>query len=279
MSIEQKFSEWMLQNGGSFDYSAFFNRNVTEFAGRYIAPAGSESGPNNHYIHFLNFVEHMSRRIDGTFKGYVHKADDDDDLEFSVEPFTHVHRGLVYAYAGGNNIAGLVAGATRYVWANLLPDKTVTIEVGAALPTSPHVLILAAIAAPAAGPWRPQHLSRLIDRHSASANNGLVWSVETPFTYLSAGVIPIATVRAGARIHRITTLVETSFNGTTPQIRIGDAGDDDRLVVVGFVNLGVVEKYLAQPFYKYAAETAVFATLAIGGAPTQGVGTIILEHS
>lgn len=276
---EQLFSEQYFQDGGSFDELTFFsNTPRPELAGLLIPPA-TASGPNNHRQHFLNMLEFLSRRWSSTFKGYVYKADTDGDLEFSVPSFTKDHRGLTYIYAGGTAIGGLVAGATRYIWANLLPDKTVTIEVGAVLPATTHAIILAAIAAPATGPWRPNHITRMADRHGASSSAGQVFTVETPFTYQDVGTISLGKVRAGGRIHRITTVVETAFNGVTPAVKYGDAGDDDRLVATGFVNLTVVEKYIAQPFHLYAAETEVIATLAIGGSPSQGAGTVIMEHS
>lgn len=278
MAQEQLFSEQYFQGGGSFDDLAFFGGKRDELASIYVPPA-TASGPNNHRLHFLNMLEFLSRRWSSTFKGYVYKADTDGDLEFSVPPFTKDHRGLTYSYAGGNAIGGLVAGATRYIWANLLPGKTVTIEVGAALPATTHAIILAAIAAPAAGPWRPNHITRMTDRHGAASSGGNLFTIETPFTYQNVGTISLGKVRAGGRIHRITTVVETPFNGTTPTVKYGDAGDDDRLVVTGFTNLTVVEKYIAQPFHLYAAETEVIGTLAIGGAPSQGEATVIMEHS
>lgn len=265
-------------DGGTFNVAAFFNGYVTELAGTYVPPQRAREG-DAHFSHYMNREESKARRLAGTCEIYVYKDSGDTELQFSVKAGLIFHRGLLYVYAGGTGIGGLVAGASRYIWANLLPDKTVTIEVGAALPTAPNVIVLAHIAAPASGHWRPSQITRWVSRHAASAAGGAIWSVEVPITYQSVGVIPVATVRAGARIHRITTVVETAFNGTTPTIKYGDAGDDDRLVGTGFVNLGVVEKYIAQPFHKYAAETPVIATLAIGGAPSQGAATIIMEHS
>lgn len=261
---------------GTFDDSLYFGGYISELLARYN-PAKDAGQNNAHFKEFINFYESLLRLSSSIFRGYVYKDSADAALQFSVRPFTLIHRGLVCTYAGGTALGPVTAGATRYIYADLSAAPTVTIAVAAALPATPHAA-LASIAAPASGNWLPQHLSRISDRHAARTWGGAKHMVKKAFTYQTSSPISVGYVPAGSTIVRAVVRVETTFNGTTPQVKLGDAGDDDRLMVVGDSNLGAVNKYIVQPYVDYAAQTELIATLSIGGSPSQGAATLFVEH-
>jgi hypothetical protein len=75
----------------------------------------------------------------------------------------------------------------------------------------------------------------------------------------------------------ITVNVTQAFNGTTPELKIGDSGDDDRHMTVDEVDLETVGKYVVHLYHKYGASTQVVANLAIGGTPSAGQCDIVMN--
>jgi hypothetical protein len=75
----------------------------------------------------------------------------------------------------------------------------------------------------------------------------------------------------------ITVNVTQAFNGTTPQLKIGDSGDDDRHMTIDEVDLETVGKYVVHLYHKYGSSTQVVANLAIGGSPTAGQCDVVMN--
>ena len=73
--------------------------------------------------------------------------------------------------------------------------------------------------------------------------------------------------------------VTQAFDGTNPQLKIGDAVDDDRLMTANENNLKVVNLYFTENYYYYGASTQVVANLTIGGTPTQGQCDVYIEFA
>lgn len=68
--------------------------------------------------------------------------------------------------------------------------------------------------------------------------------------------------------------VTTAFDGSSPTIEIGDAGDADRFVVTGDVDLETVGVYIVDLFYRYGAQTQVTTTITASGA-SQGTCDVL----
>lgn len=78
-------------------------------------------------------------------------------------------------------------------------------------------------------------------------------------------------------VEMVTVNVTQAFNGTTNELKIGDAGDDDRHMTVVEVDLETVGKYVVHLYHRYGADTQVLANLAITGTPTAGQCDIVMN--
>jgi hypothetical protein len=86
------------------------------------------------------------------------------------------------------------------------------------------------------------------------------------------------TVRANAvgRAVRVKVAVTTAFDGTNPTLQIGDAGDSDRLMTTGEVNLKVIGLYVSECFYDYTVATNIVAAYAADSSAA-GAASITVE--
>jgi hypothetical protein len=85
-------------------------------------------------------------------------------------------------------------------------------------------------------------------------------------------------VPAKAHIQQIIVKVNTAFNGTTPSLIVGDAGDDDRLVkTTDSVDLTSVDETHVFRWHKYTSSTQLTALISAPGA-TQGDVNIIVFY-
>lgn len=92
------------------------------------------------------------------------------------------------------------------------------------------------------------------------------------------GVINISNlVPANAIVLKVKQQVSQAFNGTTPTIKIGDAGDDDRFATVLESCIDMVGIYVSETYHLYGTDTQVIATLAKGGS-TAGQVNIVVEY-
>lgn len=80
-------------------------------------------------------------------------------------------------------------------------------------------------------------------------------------------------------VNKVLVNVTQAFNGTTPALKIGDVGDDDRLMAVAEVDLTTVGRYVVDCYHLYGSATQVLANLAIGGTPTAGQCDILMIWS
>lgn len=94
----------------------------------------------------------------------------------------------------------------------------------------------------------------------------------------SDGAINIgAVVPVGAIVTRVKANVTQVFNGTTPTLKVGDAGDDDRLMTDQQVCIDVVGLYVTENLHTYGSATQLIATLAKGSS-TQGQVDVCVEY-
>lgn len=88
-----------------------------------------------------------------------------------------------------------------------------------------------------------------------------------------------APLPAGCKITQISVNVLVAFDGLSPTLDIGDAGDADRYVPNAFIDLPTADIYGPTPIViELAADTQFLATLAKGGS-TAGRCLIIVEFA
>lgn len=246
----------------------------SELLGRVYLPGVGDQGAGDHATQFANMIDSIYRLLGGVLRGHVYKDSADTEAQFSVRRFMLRHRGLICTYAGETALGPLAVG-TQNVWAELDAAPTITIDFGAAWPTTPHIM-LGVIDMPASGHWLPDDLTHAIGWQAASAGGGLM-PIKRRFSYQSGASASVATVPAGATIGRTGVLVVAPFNGTTPTIKIGDATVDNRLLMTTDVDLTVAGLTMADRGYDYAAQTEIVATLALGGS-TAGEALVLMEQ-
>lgn len=99
--------------------------------------------------------------------------------------------------------------------------------------------------------------------------------VYAELNYTNSGSNNIGTaVPDNTAIYKLIVEVTTSFDGTTPTLEIGDAGDADRHVITTDVDLTTVGIYITDVLYNYTSSTQITATITVSGA-TQGAATIL----
>lgn len=112
----------------------------------------------------------------------------------------------------------------------------------------------------------------------SSATTSTMKSKWITITYTNTGANAICTVPANAQVVRAKVRVTQAFNGTSPSLIIGDAGDTDRHMEAIHVDLTTVGLYEVDLLYLYGSSTAVNATLAVTGSPSTGQCTVELEY-
>jgi hypothetical protein len=99
-------------------------------------------------------------------------------------------------------------------------------------------------------------------------------------THLNTGANNIGSALPNnAVVLRVTAYVDQIFDGTTPVLEVGDAGDADRHMTTAENDLLTVGKYITDTYHLVTANNQLLATLTIGGVPTQGSVHIIVEYS
>jgi len=94
--------------------------------------------------------------------------------------------------------------------------------------------------------------------------------------YTDTGVVNIGTaVSANGRVLGIWINVTQVFNGTTPTLIVGDAGDTDRFVATTEVDLKTIGLYKLDVSHLYSVLTQVYATVAPDSGTT-GAANITL---
>ena len=71
--------------------------------------------------------------------------------------------------------------------------------------------------------------------------------------------------------------VDTAFNGTSPALSLGDAGDASSIAASGLIDLATPGLYSGVAWKSYSAWTSAIGTLTLSGA-TQGAGTVLVKY-
>lgn len=84
-------------------------------------------------------------------------------------------------------------------------------------------------------------------------------------------------VPANSTVIRCMVQIDTAFDGTTPQIDIGDGGQADRIMADTLINEDTPGLYVANVWVEYASLTQLTGTLTLSGA-TQGAGSVLIQY-
>lgn len=88
-----------------------------------------------------------------------------------------------------------------------------------------------------------------------------------------------AVLPAGANVIAAFVQVGTLFDGTTPVLKIGDAVDDDGVMLTTDNDLTTVGLYTKAQITNFASSAQLLANLTIGGSPSQGACDIVILFS
>jgi hypothetical protein len=99
-----------------------------------------------------------------------------------------------------------------------------------------------------------------------------------PFAFNTASPATVFNIPAGARILTIGLQIGTAFDDPSATIKIGDAGQDDRLMTVAQNVPSEIGEYESNPIYQYVSATNILLTIS-PGTSTQGSGVVIVEFN
>lgn len=262
--------------GGAHVPTDFMGDHIAALDGIYVPGLDANENGSCEKV-TVDHIGSLARRTRNAFRGYVYKDSADTDLQFSVKPFDIWLGSILASYAGGVAIAGLSAGNTRYIWADLANAPAVTIGVGAAWPTTVPCLRIAAIAAPASGPWLPENLTSHVAPQVVRTSGMREATYTLDFAYNSGATVPLVTLPVGSRVVECKLQIDTLFNGTSPTINIGDSGSNSRFMASATAVPGSTGvKTNRDLAYKYASQTTVNVYIGGTGAST-GAATVLLK--
>jgi hypothetical protein len=110
-----------------------------------------------------------------------------------------------------------------------------------------------------------------------AAKQVLQRTVDIDYTDTGANNVGAA-VSANGRVSGIWINVTQVFNGTTPTLTVGDAGDADRFVTTAEVDLKTVGLYKLDASHLYSVSTQVTATL-VPDSSTTGAVNVTLHYA
>lgn len=113
------------------------------------------------------------------------------------------------------------------------------------------------------------------DITAALLSNVEVRTVQLAYTDTGDNNIAAA-VPDGAICAVVLVQVTTTFDGTTPVLKVGDSGDDDRFMLTTDSDLGTAGLYQKATIYTFSGATQLVANLTIGGSPSQGACDIVV---
>ena len=266
-------SEQEQLGGTSFSDDSFFGGFITALNGIYV-PNKYAMSDGAHFVEFVNHVAEVSDRLAALMPIHVFKDSADADAQFSVSAGTIIVRGKPVAFAGATAQGTLTTG-TNYVWLNVSTAASVTVAFGTAWPATEHVR-LATIVQPASGSWKFANITRHVGEQAFVPIRGVPYSIRRDFVFDTGASIDFGAVPAGSIVIPRLVSVLTAFDGSSPTIKVGDAGDDDRLIVVGDADLTATGITSIDRPHHYAAETVITATYAADSS-TAGAASIVLE--
>ena len=105
---------------------------------------------------------------------------------------------------------------------------------------------------------------------------GTSGGIEFPFSWGDASPETITTIPSGKLIYEVQVHIQTAFDGASPQLQIGDAGQADRLMQAGQLDPTQEGSYSVSPAKVYGSDTDILLTIDPGGGATAGSGLVVI---
>ena len=123
-----------------------------------------------------------------------------------------------------------------------------------------------------ADPANAGHLTLIGTADSAVTDAG---TLTTTITHTTGASVVIGNISQNKKVQTVTVDVTTAFDGTSPTLTVGDAGDTDRLMTNDYLDLTDVATYEATPNFTYtnATDTSI---LAYFDADSSTTGTAVI---
>ena len=102
-------------------------------------------------------------------------------------------------------------------------------------------------------------------------------AVEAAFAFGDATPATVTTALAGKLVYGVELYIKTPFDGASPQVVVGDAGQADRLMAASENDLTSVGGNHSTPAHAYASDTPILLSITPGAGATQGSGVIVLR--
>lgn len=269
---EMLLSEMQLAGGGSYSPDSFLGGFITALLGTR-QPSRGEASQGAHVQQLIDMWYSWAERVAAASPLYVYKDSTDSNVQLSVSAAPLHQFGQAVNYAGQINVGPMTAGVLNYIYLPLtdLAALAVAISTAGWPATTPHIK-LATINMPASGPWRVEHIVRMVGAQALQPSGVAVVqsSIEVPFNYNTASPITLCTIPAGARVDEAFVEVTTTFNGGFTAT-IGDGTVANRHMAAGDATWGTLGSYTKRNFYRYTVATPILLTL-IPSAASQGAG-------
>jgi len=97
------------------------------------------------------------------------------------------------------------------------------------------------------------------------------------FAWSDISTFPLFTVPAGKIVFGVELIIATPFNGTSPALTVGDAGDTDRLMTTVQNNPAAVGTYSSTPSHVYGSPTVVNLYITPGSGASAGSGYAVIR--
>lgn len=101
---------------------------------------------------------------------------------------------------------------------------------------------------------------------------------EVRFDWGDATPKNLLTVTAGKLIEKVAVYVVEAFDGTSPALTVGDAGDTDRLMTAGQVDPAAAGTYEVRPNHQYGTDTVITLSITPGSGASAGSGLVAIEY-
>jgi hypothetical protein len=123
-----------------------------------------------------------------------------------------------------------------------------------------------------ADPANAGHLTLIGTADSAVTDAG---TLTTTITHTTGASVVIGNISQNKKVQTVTVDVTTAFDGTSPTLTVGDAGDTDRLMTNDYLDLTDIATYEATPNFTYtnATDTSI---LAYFDADSSTTGTAVI---
>ncbi len=259
--------------GTSFTNDGYFGGFIAALNGLYV-PGKSVSENGAHFNAMVNLLAEIGDRLTAVMPAFVYKDSGDTDAQFSVSAGTIIVRGKEVTFAGATAQGALTTG-TNYIWLNVSTAASATVGFGTSWPATEHIR-LATIVKPGSGSWKSANITRLVGAQAFMPVRGVPYTIRRDFVFDTSASIDFGAVPAGAIVIPKLVSVTTAFDGSAPTIKVGDNGNDDRLIITGDADLTSTGITAIDRPHHYTSETVITGTYAADSSAA-GAASVVLE--